>query len=97
MSDDVVRLVDGTIETGQPTAVRNQLITQARKLLREGINAEVIRRALVEWENRPGISPALIPHLVSDIIRRQRATADAEAAIASKRDWESQLQEELGG
>lgn len=95
MTDTVSRLVDETV-TGQPGDIRNQLIAQTRKLARDGMSIEVVRAALREWDARPGVSPTLLPHLVSDVVRRQRAVTHQQNSLDAKRDWETRLEEEMG-
>lgn len=96
MTDTVVRLVNGAIETGQPNAILNQLASETRKLLRDKISENVISEALREWDARPGIPPSFLAHIVSDILRAQRSRAAEQARQEKMLDWESRLEREMG-
>lgn len=87
MTDSVVDLVDEALNPGLPTSIRNQLVCEARKLHRDRIDRSVVFEALREWDRRPGLSPSMLPYLVSDVVR-----ARTDRVV----DWEAQLQEEMG-
>jgi hypothetical protein len=89
MTDSVVLLVEEALPRGLPTSVRNQLVCEARKLHRDAIDREVVKEALREWARRPGLSPGMLPHLVSDVQRTRRLVK------AARLDWEAKLQEEM--
>lgn len=93
MTDSVVLLVEEAIGPGLPYPVWNQLISETRKLWRERIDREVVLLALKEWNRRPGLSPGILPHLVSDVIRSRNLSSEVKS---SQCDWESKLAEEMG-
>lgn len=93
--DNCVLLVRRNVRPGHPHAIWNQLFAEARKLLREGIKPEVLAEALQMWDNKPGIGPAVLPHLVSDVIRMHENRQAMDDKLEKLRDWESKLEEEL--
>lgn len=82
-----VELMDKGLNNRYPVAIKRQIWKQVRDLLAEGMDESIIIAGLKDWDARPGVSPALLPHLVSDAVR----------FMAKKnKDWEAQLREEMG-
>jgi hypothetical protein len=67
------KAVQGTIPTGIPTGVRRELVSIGAELLGDGTTADILTAALFKWRNKPGASPKLLPHLVSDVLRERAA------------------------
>jgi len=42
------------------------------ELMDEGSDVSTLTAALKAWNTRPGVSPSLLPHLVSDALRKRR-------------------------
>lgn len=97
MSDGAVQLVEESVDPAHPTAIRNQLAQQVRKLLREHIAKDLLADALREWDAKPGSPPSWLPHMLSDVIRRRRAQSKEDQQRTSMTDWEEQLKKELNG
>ena len=97
MSDGAMELVMESIDPNHPTAIRNQLAQQARKLLREGVATDLVRGALKEWDDKPGSPPSWLAHMLSDVIRRRRAEAKERESRAAMHGWEEQLKKEMNG
>jgi len=95
MSEDVAALVRRCVQPGLPHSVWQQLFTASRTLLRENIPADVLEEALQEWDNRPGLAPGMLPHLVSDVVRRRKSAVREEAHVAYLRGWEARLEREM--
>lgn len=83
-----VELMDKGLSNRYPVAIKRQIWKQVRDLLAEGMEENSIVAGLQDWDRRPGVSPALLPHLVADAIRTKPK---------SNKDWEAQLREEMGG
>lgn len=67
------KAVQGTIPPGIPTGVRRELISIGAELLGDGTTPDVLTAALFKWRSKPGASPKLLPHLVSDVLRERAA------------------------
>jgi len=95
VSDDCSALVGACVGLGLPQSVSKKLCSEVRVLAREGIPVDVIEEALRDWDARPGLSPAMLPHLVSDVVRRQKARVFEEKHVAWLRGWEARLAQEM--
>lgn len=87
------RAVAAMVSTGHPAAIRRRLAEIASGLFDEGIAGTDITAALAKWVGHPNAGPALLPALVSDVIRERngatRATHDTPKPTLGDKaaDW----------
>ena len=67
-------LVRRVIPKAQPVAIRQQLVRRSAELLKEGIDPEIVERALNIWLTK-GLGPSLLPNLVSEAMSEARRAA----------------------
>lgn len=64
------KIVHEIVPAEHPSAVRQSLQAKVAELLEDGQEARVVEAALKLWLTKPNSSAALLPHLVSDVIRQ---------------------------
>lgn len=95
-SNSAQTLVRTTVP-GLPRSITTKLATEVQRLVNDrNVDNQLISPALQEWARRPGLGPAMLPHLLTDLTRAQRtgpklSTADQRvlAAQSLKRpEWD---------
>jgi len=62
-------LVKRIIPTSHPADIRGKLAHQATRLLQDGVSPELVEAGLQLWLTKPHAGPALLPSLVSEVIK----------------------------
>lgn len=73
-------LVRKVVPEAHPSAIRHQLVKQSASLLREGIDPEVVERALALWLTK-GLPPSLLPSLASEAMKDAQRAATVRNTI----------------
>ncbi|QFG14306.1 hypothetical protein PBI_TOURACH_68 [Mycobacterium phage Tourach] len=74
------KLVRKTIPESQPFAIRQQLVKKTAELLREGIDLEIMERALNLWLAKD-FGPGILPSLVSEAQKEAQRAATLRNTI----------------
>lgn len=57
-------------------------------MLAEGLDPEVLTLVLARWASRPGVSPKILPHFVSDVLRERAAPRQPKRSPRAERSQE---------
>lgn len=79
-------LVRETVPEQHPSAIRKQLARKAAELLTEGIDREVVKRALVLWTTK-ALSPSLLPSLASEAMKESQRSQSLRSVM--RECWKS--------
>lgn len=95
-NSDAAVLVRRSLTTSHPERVRKKLQLEVQLLLKEGFDTNVVGRALRKWDAKGDAGPALLPLLVSDVVKEQRDDDVLEVIRQAWRTYDIQPLKQYG-